>query len=66
LGTIKVPPASNVLSDAAADEHKLFQGRRANSKEIVILRISLTDDISVDQIYTSRTPELPQGSARKD
>jgi hypothetical protein len=32
---------------------------------MVLFRISLTDDISVDQIYTSRTPELLQGSARK-
>jgi hypothetical protein len=65
LGTITVPPASSVLSDADPNEHKLLQGSRANSTEMVLLRISLTDDISVDQIYTSRTPELPQGSARK-
>jgi hypothetical protein len=56
LGTITVPPASAVLSDADPDEHKLLQGRRANSTAMVLLRISLTDDISVDQIYTSRTP----------
>jgi hypothetical protein len=35
------------------------------STAMVLLRISLTDDIRVDQIYTRRTPELPQGSARK-
>jgi hypothetical protein len=65
LVTITVPPASAVLSDADPDEHKLLQVRRANSTAMALLRISLTDDISVDQIYTSRTPELPQGSARK-
>jgi len=65
LGTITVPPASDVLSDSIPAAHKLLQGRRANSTAMVLLRISLTDDISVDQIYTSRTPELPQGSARK-
>jgi hypothetical protein len=65
LGTITVPPASSVLSDADPDEHKLLQGRQANSTAMDLLRISLTDDISVDQIYTIRTPELPQGSARK-
>jgi hypothetical protein len=32
---------------------------------MVLLRISLKDGIGVDQIYTSRTTELPQGSARK-
>jgi hypothetical protein len=65
LGTITVPPASAVLSDEDPDEHKLLEGRIANSIAMVLLRISLTDDISVDHIYTSRTPELPQGSARK-
>jgi hypothetical protein len=65
LGTITVPPAPAVLSDADPDEHKLLQGRRANSTAMVLLHISLTYDISVDQIYTSRTPELPQGSAGK-
>jgi hypothetical protein len=65
LGTITVPPASAVISDAEPDEHKMLHGRRANSTAMVSFRISLTDDISVDQIYTSRTPELPQGSARK-
>jgi hypothetical protein len=65
LGTITVPPASAVLSDADPDAHKLLQGRRANSTAMDLLRISLTDDIRVDQIYTSRIPELPQGSARK-
>jgi hypothetical protein len=59
LGTITVPPASAVLSDADPDEHKLLQGRRANSTAMVRLRISLTNDISVDQIYTRRTTELP-------
>jgi hypothetical protein len=63
LVTITAPPASAVLSDEDPDEHKLLQGRRANSTAMVFLRIFLTDDISVDQIYTSRTPELPQGSA---
>jgi hypothetical protein len=65
LGTIAVPPDSDVLSDAIPDAHNLLQGRRANSTAMVLLRISLTDDLIVDQIYTSSTPELPQGSARK-
>jgi hypothetical protein len=65
LGTINVPPASALLSDADPDEHKLLHGRRANSAAMALLRITLTYDISVDQIYTSRTPDLPQGSARK-
>jgi hypothetical protein len=30
LGTITVPPASAVLSDADPVEHKLLQGRKAN------------------------------------
>jgi hypothetical protein len=64
-GTITVPPASAVFYDAYPDEHKLLQGRRANSTAMVLLRISLTDDTSVDPIYTRRTPELPQGSARE-
>jgi hypothetical protein len=50
LSTITVTPASAVLIDADPDEHKLLQGRRANSTAMVLLRISLTDDISVDQI----------------
>jgi hypothetical protein len=65
LGTITVPPVTAVLSDADPDKHKLLQGRRANSTAMVLLRISLTNDISLDQIYTSRTPELPRGSAGK-
>jgi hypothetical protein len=39
LGTITVPPASAVLSDADPDEHKLLQGRRANSTAMVLLRV---------------------------
>jgi hypothetical protein len=66
LGTITVPPASAVCIDPDPDEHKLLQGRRANSTAMVLLCISLTDEISVDQSYTSRTPELLQGSARRD
>jgi hypothetical protein len=58
LGTITFLAASAVLSDADPYEHKLFQGRRASSTAMVLLRISLTDDIIVDQIYTSRTPEV--------
>jgi hypothetical protein len=65
LGTNTVPPASAFLSDADPDEHKLLQGRRATSTAMVLLCISLIDDIIVDQIYTRITPELPQGSARK-
>jgi hypothetical protein len=45
LGTITVPPASAVISDADPDEHKLLQGRRANTTAMFLLRISLTDDI---------------------
>jgi hypothetical protein len=64
LGTIEVPPALAILSDADPDEHKLIMGRIANSTAMVLLHISLTDDISFDQIYTSKIPELPSG-ARK-
>jgi hypothetical protein len=39
LGTITVPPASAVLSDADPDEQKLLQGRRANSTAMVLLSI---------------------------
>jgi hypothetical protein len=35
LGT---PPASAVLRDSDTDEHKLIQGRRANSTAMVLLR----------------------------
>jgi hypothetical protein len=35
LGSITVPPASDVLSNAIPDEHKLLQGRRANSTAMV-------------------------------
>jgi hypothetical protein len=65
LGTLTVPPASAVLSIADPDEHKLLPGRRANNTAMVLLLISLTDDISVDQVYTNRKPELPHGSARE-
>jgi hypothetical protein len=63
LGTITVPPASAVLSNADPDKHKLLQGRRANSTAMVFLCISLTDYISVDPIYTCKTQELPSGFA---
>jgi hypothetical protein len=65
LVTITVPPASAVISDADPDEHKLLQGRRANSKAMVLLHISLTADISVEQFHTMIAPDLPQGSASK-
>jgi hypothetical protein len=65
LRRIKGPPASAILSDADPDEKNLLIGRRANSTAMVLLHISLTDDISGDQKYTSRTPELPFGCARK-
>jgi hypothetical protein len=60
LGTITVPPALDVLSDADPDEHKLLQGRRANSTAMVLLRISLTDDISVDQIKPAAHQSYPK------
>jgi hypothetical protein len=60
LVTITVPPASVVLSDADPDENKLLQCRRATGIAMVLLRLSLTDGIIVDQIYISSTPELPQ------
>jgi hypothetical protein len=53
MGTITVPPASAVLSDADPDEHKLLQGRRANSTAMVLLHMFPKDEINVDQIYTS-------------
>jgi hypothetical protein len=65
LGTITVQPASAVLSDADPVEHKLLKGRRAYSTAMVLLRITLKDDISVEQVYTCKTPELPSGSVRK-
>jgi hypothetical protein len=65
LGSIKAPPASAVLSDADPDELKLLMERRANSTAVVLLRISLTKEISVGQLYICKTPERPSGSARK-
>jgi hypothetical protein len=62
---ISVPPASAFISAADPAEHKLLQGRRATSTAMVLLRISLTDYISLDQLYTCKTPEIPTGSARK-
>jgi hypothetical protein len=35
LGTITVPPAAAVLSDADPDEHKMLQGRKSNSTAMV-------------------------------
>jgi hypothetical protein len=65
LGTINVPTSSAVLIDNNPDEKKFLMGRQANSTAMVLLSISITGDVSVDQIYTSRTPELPSGIARK-
>jgi hypothetical protein len=64
LGTIIVPPSYSVLSDTDPAEEKFLIGRKANSTPMVLHRISLTDDISVDKIFTSRSPELPSGCAR--
>jgi hypothetical protein len=43
----------------------LLFGRKANSTAVVLICISLTDDIFVVQIYTSRTPKKPSGCAIK-
>jgi hypothetical protein len=65
IGTIIGTSSSSVLSDTYLDVKKLLLGRKADITALVLLRISLTDDISVDQIYTSRAPELSSGCAIK-
>jgi hypothetical protein len=66
LGTISVPTSSAALSDADPADKKLIMGRNANSTAMVLLRISLTDGIRVDQIYTSRRPKLTWVCGKKD
>jgi hypothetical protein len=65
LATISVSPFSAVLSETDPAEKELLVGRQASTTATVLKRIYLTDDKSVDQTYTSRSPELLSGCNRK-
>jgi hypothetical protein len=55
LGTLKVPASTDVLDPTKADEKELLVARSANSTAMCLLRISLTDKISLSALYNSKT-----------
>jgi hypothetical protein len=65
LGSITVPASTEKLdSTKDADKEKLA-GRHAKRTAMCLLRISLTDKVSLSALYNSKTTDLPLGSAAK-
>ena len=62
---VDIPPNASVNIDETTVAGKEdLRKRKANSTAMTLLNLSLTDMVSVNAVYNSRTPGQPDGNAK--